>query len=163
MGSGKSTIARLLAKELDVASFDLDDVIEKNCNASIVDIFKNKGEVFFRKQESIALSQFLDNNESFILSLGGGTPCYGDNMMRILASSVDSVYLNASVTELYNRLHTEKSKRPLLASLSDTDLMEFIAKHLFERNVFYRQSKHIVDVNNQSPQQIVESIKQILD
>ena len=68
--------------------------------------------------------------------MGGGTPCYGENMKFILEKS-QSIYLRTSISSIYNRLKNEKTKRPLVANIDDNKLKEFIAKHLFERQFFY--------------------------
>lgn len=162
MGSGKSTIAKLLANSTQHQAYDLDAVIENEQNASIKEIFKNKGEVYFRKLESDTLHSFLKQQDHFILSLGGGTPCYGNNMAIINQPEQQVFYLNASVNELYKRLISEKVNRPLIANLTDDELKEFIAKHLFERNTFYKQAKHVISVDGKSPEEIVSEISRLL-
>ena len=162
MGSGKSTIAKLLAKETQNQAYDLDVIIENEQKNTIKEIFKDKGEVYFRKLESDTLNSFLNQQDHFILSLGGGTPCYGNNMQMINQPNTQVFYLNASVNELFNRLVSEKANRPLIASLTDQELKEFIAKHLFERNVFYQQAQHIIYVDGKSPEVIASEIKTLL-
>lgn len=151
MASGKSTIGRLLAQKLNILFIDLDDYIEEKEKMSITDIFKHKGEIYFRKQEHVYLKELLLKNNNFILSLGGGTPCYANNMDLIKSSpQVTSVYLKTSISTITSRLEAEKAKRPLVAELSKDELAEFIAKHLFERSYFYHQA-HItvhLDVND---------------
>lgn len=159
MGSGKSTIAKLLAKETQNQAYDLDAIIENEQKNTIKEIFKDKGEVYFRKLESDTLNSFLNQQDNFILSLGGGTPCYGNNMQMINQPNTQVFYLNASVNELFKRLVSEKANRPLIASLTDEELKEFIAKHLFERNVFYQQAQHIIPVDGKSPEAIASEIK----
>lgn len=162
MGSGKSTIAKLLAKETQNQAFDLDVIIENEQKNTIKEIFKDKGEVYFRKLESDTLNGFLNQQDHFILSLGGGTPCYGNNMQMINQPNTQVFYLKASVNELFKRLVSEKANRPLIASLTDEELKEFIAKHLFERNVFYQQAQHIIYVDGKSPEVIASEIKTLL-
>ncbi len=86
MASGKSTIGREISKKLDMKFIDLDDYISKREKRSISEIFKVKGEIYFRRIESLYLSEILNSKDSFILSLGGGTPCYSNNMDLILNS-----------------------------------------------------------------------------
>ena len=76
MASGKSTIGREISKKLDMKFIDLDDYISKREKRSISEIFKVEGEIYFRKIESSYLGEILNSKDSFILSLGGGTPCY---------------------------------------------------------------------------------------
>ncbi len=95
-----------------------------------------------------------------VISLGGGTPCYGDNMKLITeAEDSKSVYLKASIPQLVMRLKDEKNKRPLISHLkSEEQLVEFIGKHLFERSVFYNQSNVTLSVDNKSINSIVEGV-----
>ena len=95
-----------------------------------------------------------------VISLGGGTPCYGDNMKLITeAEDSKSVYLKASIPQLVMRLKDEKNKRPLISHLkSEEQLVEFIGKHLFERSVFYNQSNVTLSVDNKSVNSIVEEV-----
>lgn len=162
MGSGKSTIAKLLAHLTHFEAYDLDAIIEQEQNNSIKNIFKDKGEIYFRKLESETLQNFLKQQDNFILSLGGGTPCYGNNMEIINQPTHQVFYLKASVNELFNRLISEKENRPLIAALSDNELKEFIAKHLFERNTFYQQAQYVINVDGKSPEEIVSGISKLL-
>lgn len=160
MGSGKSTIGLQLAKILDYIFVDLDAHIEAKENKSIPEIFTTKGEVYFRKKETSYLKELLDTNGSYVIALGGGTPCYGTNLQLILdADDVKSVYLKLSIPSLVNRLELEKSKRPLISHLKTLDaLTEFIGKHLFERSPYYSQANQIIIADEKSVDDIVESI-----
>ena len=84
MGSGKTTIGIQLARKLYLNFTDLDEFIEEKEQKSIKEIFKQKGEIYFRKIEHKYLKQFINENESYVLSLGGGTPCYAGNLDLIL-------------------------------------------------------------------------------
>lgn len=75
MGSGKSTVGIKLAKKLSLPLIDLDHFIEEKEQMSIGELFQNKGEIYFRKQEMSYLEFLLSSSEAMILSLGGGTPC----------------------------------------------------------------------------------------
>lgn len=162
MGSGKSIIGKILSEKTGLLFLDLDHIIEQKENSTIKSIFDNKGEIYFRKLEHQIFIELTKNNESFILSLGGGTPCYANNHILLKGEFVTSVYLNASIETLYNRLISEKTKRPIIAEKTDTELKEFIAIHLFERSFFYNNSKHIVFVNDKSLEQIVLEIEGLL-
>ncbi len=157
MGCGKSAISRALSKQLNSKRIDLDDAIEEREGRSIADIFKDKGEVYFRKLETTLLHELLDSNENFILSVGGGTPCFGTNMEVMNAKGI-AVYLSANITTLVERLLPEKNKRPLIARISDEDLPEFIGKHLFERRHFYLQAKKAVSVDKKTVKEIANEI-----
>lgn len=161
MGSGKSVIAKKLASELDSKCFELDELIEQNEKKSIKEIFETKGELYFRKLEHQLFESIL-NDDDFVLSTGGGTPCYYDNHKILSNQTITSIYLKASIETLYNRLKDEKSTRPLLSELDSSEMKEFIAKHLFERSYFYNQAKYVVNVDDKSIEEIVSEIKQLL-
>lgn len=163
MASGKSSIGRRLSEKINLPLIDLDHYIEEKEEMSISDIFKIKGEIYFRKIENLYLKEIIDKNEDYILSLGGGTPCYGNNMEVINSSEAISIYLKASVNKLANRLILKKSKRPLVANLNDDQIFEFVGKHLFERNSFYDQAKKIVKTDGKKKSKIVKEIVKLLD
>jgi shikimate kinase len=104
----------------------------------------------------------MHDKNSFVLSLGGGTPCYANNHEMLNQDNVVSIYLNASIDTLYERLISENSKRPILANKSAAEMKEFIAKHLFDRSYYYNQSKHKINVNNKSAEEIVLEIEKLL-
>ena len=160
MGSGKSTIGLQLANILGFTFVDLDTYIEAKEASSIPELFKSKGEIYFRKKETSYLKELLNTNESSVIALGGGTPCYGTNLQLILETDdAKSVYLKLSIPSLVKRLELEKSKRPLISHLkTQEELTEFIGKHLFERSSYYSQANEIVNVDEKSVDDIVESI-----
>lgn len=157
MGCGKSAISNALSKSLNVKRIDLDEFIEEKEGKTIQNIFKDKGEIYFRKIETNCLLELLQNDDDFILSLGGGTPCFGANMELINENS-NSVYLSANIPTLVNRLLPEKNKRPLIARINDDELPEFIGKHLFERRHYYLQAKLSVSVDDKNIQMIASEI-----
>jgi len=161
MGSGKTSLAKYVAKLAHFNVIDLDDFIIKNENKSIEEIFKNKGEIYFRKIEHLYLKEILNNYSDTIISVGGGTPCYANNI-DIINSKSTSFYLKANVTTLKNRLLKEKRERPLIAQLKDSELKEFIAKHLFERNPYYEKATHIVTIDNKNIEEIAKEIMEYL-
>ena len=162
MASGKSTIGREISKKLDMKFIDLDDYISKREKRSISEIFKVEGEIYFRKIESSYLGEILNSKDSFILSLGGGTPCYSNNMELILNSEASSTYIKADIKTLASRLTAEKNKRPLVADLEDDKLLEFVAKHLFERRFFYEQASITVHTEDKSIEEIITEIRILL-
>lgn len=159
MGSGKSVIGKNLAEILNYSYLDFDAVIEEKEQLSISDIFKNKGEIYFRKAELTYLKDVLGCPKT-VVALGGGTPCYGDTMKTILNSeNSHAIYLKASIATLSNRLFSEKAKRPLIAHISNlAELNEFIGKHLFERAPYYEQSNVIVKTDDKSINEVVQGI-----
>ncbi len=159
MASGKSTIGKEVSKKLYMNFIDLDTFIEKRENQSISAIFKVKGEIYFRSIERRYLKELLNSDADFVLSLGGGTPCYGDNMALIVASEATSVYIKAGIPALVSRLTAEKSNRPLIANLADDKIQEFVAKHLFERRFFYEQADIILPTNAHSIAEITTALR----
>ena len=162
MGCGKSVIGDFLAKKLQVSFYDLDKEIEKVTQSSISELFQSKGEIYFRKKENEVLKTFLTKKYDFVLSLGGGTPCYYNNHELLLQEGVFSVYLKASVDTLVSRLIKEKAQRPLLHNQDEVSLKDFINKHLFDRNFYYHQATKIVSVDDKSVEQIANEIKSLL-
>lgn len=162
MASGKSSVGRLLARDLQMEFVDLDDYIEGEQQKSVKSIFSEHGEIFFRKLEHKMLSQVLDGKENLILSTGGGTPCYSGNMDTILEKSDHSIYLQLSIPALVERLKKEKEQRPLVRNIEDADLPEFVGKHLFERRMYYAQAKHIVECDGKNLDEVVAEIKGLL-
>ena len=157
MGSGKTLVSKELSILNNFKIFDLDTEISKQNNRSITEIFKEKGEIFFRKTEKEVLEKILSTEKNIILSLGGGTPCYYNNIDSINEKTI-SVFLKTNVKTLAQRLSLEKDKRPLIQNISNEDLPEFIAKHLFERNPFYNQAKITINTDNLSAREIAEEI-----
>ena len=157
MGSGKSHISKSLSKKINFKFFDLDNEIISIHKMKITEIFATRGEIYFRKEENKILKEILNTKEDIILSLGGGTPVYYNNIDLINEWS-ESIFLQASVPTLTDRLLKQKSKRPLIANIKDEDLPEFIAKHLFERNPYYSKAKHIINTDKKNPETIVQEI-----
>ena len=160
MGSGKTAVSDLLAKKLGFTAIDTDDHIELLEQQTVKAIFENKGELYFRKRENQVLHDVLEDPASLVVSLGGGTPCYGNNLEIILnAEDTRLVYLKASVGFLTERLFIEKNMRPVISHISQKeDLEDFIRKHLFERSYYYNQADMKVDVEEKSLETIVEEI-----
>jgi len=161
MGSGKSTIAKILSKKIHYDYKDLDQVIEKAMGLTINEIFEQKGEVFFRKLEHQFLTELLASNENMIIGLGGGTPCFSNNNALLLADHISSIYLKTSIDKLFNRLR-HSLNRPLVANKSDEELKEFIAKSLFERSYYYNQANYTVVTDDKAPDLIANEIKSLL-
>ena len=162
MGSGKSTIAQLLSEIIGVPYLDLDQMIESKTNLSIATLFKEKGEIYFRKLEHEIFQELMCNPDPMVLSLGGGTPCYANNHIMLNELHSVSIYLKASINTLYERLILDKKNRPLLADQGEAELKEFIAKHIFDRSFYYHQSQHTIVVDAKSPDSIVREIQKIL-
>ncbi|MEM8847804.1 MAG: shikimate kinase [Bacteroidota bacterium] len=162
MASGKSSVGQALAYNLSVNFVDLDHRIEDEVGMSIEHIFSEKGEIFFRKKEYEVLQKVLNEEKDMVVSTGGGTPCYGNNMQTILDSADLSIYLQLSIPSLVERISKEKDTRPLVKSISNEDLPEFIGKHLFERRNYYMNANEIIVSDNKSISEMVNEIKKLL-
>lgn len=160
MASGKSSIGVELSKKINFDFIDLDDFIEERENAKINTIFKDKGEIYFRKVEHQLLKEILNTKTNLVLSLGGGTPCYAGNMSLINnRHNVSSFYLKAKIKTITERLYKEKDSRPLVAHIvNEETLYEFIGKHLFERAPYYEQSNNSIVIDDLDIEEIVEKI-----
>ena len=142
MGSGKSTAGKKLAAKLGMEFYDLDEYIEKEYGKTIEEIFDSEGEEKFRDMEHNALKAFLEK-DNIILSAGGGTPCFYDNMDLMNDHGV-TIYIKMSVDSLAHRLVNAKKKRPLIRDMSEFDMKNFIATNLEKREPFYLQAQYKV-------------------
>ena len=163
MASGKTTIGKRVSKKLSLNFIDLDDYIIEKEKMSISDVFKNKGEVYFRLIENKYLKEILSENDNFLLSLGGGTPCYANNMEEINKENAISIYLEGGTATMIERLIRKKAKRPLIASLGDDKIPEFVAKHLFERRPFYELAKMKVKIDKKTKKNVAKEIVKLLN
>lgn len=167
MGSGKSYYGKKLAEIVSLKFVDLDHYIESKENLSISQIFERKGEVYFRKKETHYLSELLDSTANSIIALGGGTPCYGVNLEQIKSDNKNNVtvYLQKSVLDISKTLYNEKSTRPLISHFSnEEDFIEYISKHLFERQYYYLQADHKINLSQtDNDQEVLEELKNIWD
>jgi len=162
MGSGKSSVGRAIARNLNLEFKDLDNIIIEESGMSISDFIGDRGELAFRKLER----QLLLEHQNFdgIFSCGGGTPCYYDNA-EWMVSKGQAVYLRASPSWLHHRLASSRTrgiKRPQLTGVEDQDLAEFIAKHLFERQHFYQMAQHKIAVDQNSKEQVIENLERLI-
>ena len=164
MGSGKTSVGKVLAQHLEYKFLDLDQCIETEEQKAIPELFEAYGEVYFRKKETFYLQQLLEIDSNLIISLGGGTPCFGSNMEVIKEKEHNlSIYLETSYKELANRLYDEREGRPLIAhTTSIAGLEEFIAKHLFERRFYYHQAHHKVQTDGKNMKVISREIEGLL-
>jgi len=144
MGSGKSSIGRELADILSWNCIDLDYYIEDMERRSITTIFEKEGEASFRAAESKYLKELLDRHHNLVLALGGGAACQEQNWKLIQQST--SIYLYRSNEDLFQKLNARKAKRPLIASLNDKHLREYIKNSMEIRSPYYSRATYRVHV-----------------
>jgi shikimate kinase len=140
MGSGKSYWAKKIAKWNKCVGYDLDDIIEMNEEKTIPEIFSEDGEDAFRKTEAKIIRWFKEKKK-FVIATGGGTPCFHDNMNWMKKEGV-VIWLDESIEVLVSRLIANKTKRPLIANLSDDQISKFVQEKLVERNPIYQQAHY---------------------
>ena len=145
MGAGKTTVGKALSKELNIPFYDLDWYIESRMRKTVPQIFAERGEEGFRKIEHNMLHEVAEF-EDVIISCGGGTPCFYDNMEYMNAQG-DTVYLKASPEVLYGHLKIGKTERPLLKHKTPEEMQQYIREQLDKREQYYLQAKHVLDVN----------------
>ena len=157
-GSGKTTVALVLKKTLPSYSFiDTDELVVKEENASISDIFKNNGEKYFREIETKILEQVL-SNDNLIISTGGGI-ILSDKNISILREKSIVIYLKTSLNILFDRVKNNK-ERPLL---NTEDLQNKLEKLFKERSKRYEAAHYVIDTDNKTPDIIVNEILRLLD
>ena len=161
MGCGKTTVGIRLSKLINKKFIDLDQFIELTYNQKIQNIFSSKGEIYFRKIESECLSILMSKYNNAVISLGGGTTCYSNNLELI--KNTNSFYLKYSITKLSERLLKINSTRPILSGINDRNKMiDFVSKHIFERNYYYNQATKVIDCDVKNQDEIVSEILNIL-
>jgi shikimate kinase len=144
MGSGKSYWTKQLAKKHKTGGYDLDYLIEVKEEKTIAEIFTEDGEDYFRKVESTVLKWFAEK-KTYVLATGGGAPCFFDNMAWMNKQGI-TIWLDEPLTAIAARLAPEKAHRPLIAKLSDSELIAFLEKQRADRLPFYSAAQiHLQD------------------
>jgi shikimate kinase len=144
MGSGKTHWGKQVAQRLQLPFFDLDEVVVTEEGKSVAEIFAAFGEEYFRMKEKQMLEQLVEENESMVLSCGGGTPCFFNNIEFMKKYGI-VVWLNTHVDILLQRLLSERLKRPLIKDIGDDELRSYIIKKLNERRMYYEQADVTMD------------------
>ena len=139
-GSGKSTLGKELSEKLNYHLIDTDDVIRKKEGCGIEEIFANKGEDYFRKIESDTLREIIKTDNT-VISTGGGTPCFFDNMEVINRNGI-SVFLNIPLSHIAKRLlDSPDTNRPLIQGKNPEQIQKFLEEKTKERLPFYSKAK----------------------
>ncbi len=140
MGSGKTTIGKLVAQKLNYDFIDTDLELELREGMDVATIFETKGEPYFRSSERDVLHSMASKTKT-VVSTGGGVPCFFDNM-RWMNKKGTTIYIDLTARDLAMRLlTTDLSSRPLLAEQDEESLEEFIQMNLNQREKFYKRAK----------------------
>ncbi|NDW12090.1 shikimate kinase [Bacteroides sp. 214] len=160
MGAGKTTLGKAFARKLDIPFIDLDWYIEERFHKSVRSLFEERGEAAFRELERNMLHE-VAAIENVIISTGGGTPCFFDNMEYMNAAGT-TVFLDVNPKVLFRRLRVATQSRPILQGKKDDELFSFIKEGLEKRRLFYEQAKYIFNGERLDNRwQIDESVRQL--
>tara|TARA_B110000090_G_C13360190_1_gene438127 strand:+ start:86 stop:601 length:516 start_codon:yes stop_codon:yes gene_type:complete len=160
MGSGKTSIGKMLSKKNDFNFLDTDLEIEKRNQMSINNIFKDLGELFFRNEEKKLLNDIKEKN-NIVLSTGGGFACNSQNIKKLNNFGL-TIYLKYSNNKLFERLKKQRKERPLIKDLNDSDLKIFIKKYLHERKEYYTQADNIIECDKLDENQMLRKINSLI-
>lgn len=160
MGSGKTTLGKKLARELKVPFIDSDEQITAKFSKTIPQIFSEEGEKAFRRKESDFIETLMSESE-FVLSTGGGLPCFNSNM-EVLNRLGCTIYLKNTSEALAERLMISKNERPLIQGMSKEKMMLFIDENIEKREVYYNQARIILNPEEQSILNVYQRIRDIL-
>lgn len=157
MGSGKSVIGKRLAEKLNLEFIDLDDQIEYTYKMTIPALFNQFGEDMFRNLETRTLQQQIQS-EDYVLSCGGGTPCFHNNM-KLINENGTSVYIKMEPKDLAERISKSRKNRPLMKNIAKDNLVEEIEKLLTHREQFYSQANIVIEGNNLNIEDLVDRVE----
>ncbi len=157
MGSGKSTVGSKLSSETGLPFIDLDKYIQTKEGRTIDDIFNEKGEDYFRETERRLLKEII-KKDNIILSCGGGTPCFFNNMSLMNENGI-TIYLRMPVAALHSRLLNSKYDRPLVKKMYGQELRNYISVTLEEREKYYRMAHHTVEAINLEISSVVKLLR----
>lgn len=142
-GSGKSTLGAELAVVLGYHFFDLDVEIEINEGLTVPEIFKKRGAAEFRKAERNNLLEITNKKKSFLMSTGGGTPCYHDNMDFMNQNGL-TVFINPNVEVILQRVVTQEGQRPLFSKMDPSELRDKVYQLYEKRYAYYSKAQVII-------------------
>lgn len=156
-GSGKSTIARRIARRLGLRVVDTDKCVEEQVGASVADIFLYEGEEYFRRSERKVVEE-LASDADLIVATGGGLPTWSDNMELLNRMGI-TIYLRRKPEQILSRLSAYgREKRPMFRGKNDEELLAFMHEQLAQREAYYGASKIVVDCATLSDDELVEYI-----
>jgi shikimate kinase len=156
-GSGKSTFGKKLAAKLDYLFLDLDEYIENKTQKTVSELFSEKGEPFFRELETLYLTEIIGQKNKLVLSLGGGTPCYNNNI-ELIKQSGTSIYLDAPVKLLADRIMSSENVRPMFKHLTKDETLIKLEELKKNRELFYQQSAYKFNVVDLTINEVITTI-----
>lgn len=159
MGTGKSSVGKLLATRLGVSFTDLDEEIETKCGMTIPEIFDKYGESYFREMEKAVLKE-VSERKNTVISTGGGAVKDAENL-KLLKESGFVIALTANADVIFERTIRE-GERPLLDNLSKTERKNKIINLLKEREKFYEKADYTIDTSDLSPMQVADDIAKFI-
>lgn len=145
MGAGKTTLGKAFARRMDISFIDLDWYIEERFNKTVGELFTERGETGFRELERNMLHEVAEF-ENVVISTGGGTPCFFDNM-DFMNQTGKTVFLDVHLDVLFRRLRVAKQQRPILQGKEDDELKAFIVQALEKRAPFYHQAQYVFNAD----------------
>lgn len=163
MASGKTTIGKKLAKQLGIEFIDLDQYIESKEKMSITEIFSSGGEALFRGLEMKYLKQIIELKVGdYLLSTGGGTPCFYENMLVMNKSGI-TVYLEMDAKSITFRLMNAKDNRPIVSKVGEEELLEFVTQQMEERKYYYADAQLKVNALGFNKDKLNSLVEQLTD
>ena len=160
MGAGKTTLGKAFAHRTGLEFIDLDWYIEERFHRSIPQLFAERGEDGFRQLEHDMLHE-AGEFENVVISVGGGTPCFFDNM-DYMNRQGQTVFLDVDTDVLFRRLRVATQQRPILQGKTDEELRQFIGKALASRLPHYRKARYTFDGSRlESRNQIAEAVDRL--
>lgn len=143
-GAGKSTLGKILAEKIGHNFFDLDREIERMAGWVVSDIFNQLGEDHFRELEQSVLEMLIALNEPCLISTGGGTPCFFDNL-EVMQQAGPTIFLNTPIDVVIDRVKSDKGSRPLVKEMDDATLEADIRALFTKRLPFYEKASFTSD------------------
>lgn len=157
MAAGKTTFGKALARSTGLHHIDLDFYIEQRFHSTIKDLFATKGEAEFRRIEANLLREVGEFSD-VVISCGGGTPCFGDNM-EYMNSRGMTVCLKASDEVIADRIIRAGDRRPLMAGKSRDEILATIRSHKSIRDPFYSRAQISISGDRlESKSQIADTV-----
>ena len=160
MGAGKSKLGYIVSKSINVNFYDIDDLIEKDLNTSIKELFKSHGEAYFRRVEEakikIVINNAISKNEKAIVSIGGGA-FDNQHSRELLLKNTKVIWLNVPTDILIKRIGNG-SKRPMIKGNVEKSITEILSK----RVKYYSLSHHQLNAYNLTQKQITKKMIQFI-